>query len=242
MKIDMKKTLTTAILAIIVITSYAQNTKMLGLTFGTTTPLGNFSKQKDSTSGFATGGLCYALDYDIVTNKNLGGFFSISNQSFGFDADKYTESNDPDFPRMSYAWTRYNLKSLNFGASYILNKNSQISFMPKLGAGFSVLRNMDVDAEYLYLGNSFELNQYSEASLFTNFNFGIDMQFRKSAESQLGYFVKLNFQSGSTEITRTEKVRANGQLIDQSTSKFDRSISTYSFGIGVKYIFKNKNQ
>jgi hypothetical protein len=113
--------------------------------------------------------------------------------------------------------------------------------MPKIGTGFSILRNMDVDAEYIYLGNTFDVNQFSEASLFTNINLGLDMNFRKSMESQLGYFVKLNFQSGSTEITRTEKVKVNGQLIDQSTSKFDRSISTYSFSIGVKYIFKNKN-
>jgi hypothetical protein len=219
----------------------AQTTKMLGVTVGTTSALGKFGDTEDSTTGYARGGLCYAIDYDFITAKNWGGFIGITNQSFGFDADKYTESDDPDFPRTSYAWTRYNLKSLNFGASYIFNKNNKISIMPKIGTGFSILRNMDVDAEYIYLGNTFDVNQFSEASLFTNINLGLDMNFRKSMESQLGYFVKLNFQSGSTEITRTEKVKVNGQLIDQSTSKFDRSISTYSFSIGVKYIFKNKN-
>ncbi len=221
--------------------AHSQTTKMLGITFGTTSALGKFGEKKDSTTGYASGGFCYTLDYDFITAKNWGGFIGITNQSFGFDADKYTESDDPDFPRTSYAWTRYNLKSLNFGASYIFNKNNKISIMPKIGTGFSVLRNMDIDGEYLYLGNTVDLNQFSEASLFTNFNLGLDMNFRKSMESQLGYFVKLNFQSGSTEITRTETVKMNGQLIDQSTSKFDRSISTYSFSIGVKYIFKNKN-
>lgn len=220
----------------------AQRTHLLGATIGTTTPLGNFSKQDDSSCGSAKGGLCYIIDYDFVSPKNWGGFFSISNQSFGFDADKYTDLNDPDFLRTSYSWTNYNLKSLNFGVSYILNKNSKVSFMPKLGTGFSVLRNMSVDAEYLLnSSNTVNYNEFTEASLFSNVNLGLDIQFRKSTESQLGYFMKFNFLSGSTEITQTGKMKVNSILFDQTIEKFNRNISSYTFSIGVKYIFKSKN-
>lgn len=238
----MKKTLTTAILAFTVITSYAQNTKMLGITFGTSTPLGKFAEKGDSSTGYATGGVCYALEYDLITSKNWGFNLSITNQSFGFDAEKYTESNDPDFPLNSYEWTRYNIKSLNFGASYILNKNSKISVIPKIGSSLSVLRNMDIDAEYIDLNtfDNFKVNEFTEANLYSNINFGADFLFRKSPESQFAYCIKLNFQSGNTDLTMTNSYKLNNLYIGKEETKFNRSISSYTFGFGIKYIFKSK--
>ena len=160
----MKKTI---IILFLVLSSTidAQVTHMLGLTFGVNKPLGDFAKKGDSTTGYAMGGLAYTLNYDYVSHKNnWGGFLTFTNQSFGMDADKYTSSDDPDIIRTSYYGIRYNIKSINYGILYIINKNNKVSFIPKLGAGTSFSRSSSLDANYQVLGSALSVNESVKAS------------------------------------------------------------------------------
>ncbi len=237
----MKKTLTTTILALITITSYAQNTHMLGITIGTTNPIGNFSKDDDSTSGYAKSGLCYTLNYDYTSPKNWGGFFTFANQSFAFDAQEYTNINDPDYQRYNYAWNNYNIKSINTGYSYIFNKNGKISIIPKIGTGLNIIKSRVVEADYLVFGSNMNFKETIQSQLLFNINFGVDLTFRKSIESQLSYYVRYNINSSSGESTNNATIKINGVVFDQFTDKTTKSYGFSSFSVGARYILKKKS-
>lgn len=236
----MKKTI---VILILLLSSNikAQVTHMLGFTVGVNKPLGKFAKQGDSSTGYALGGLAYTVNYDYVSHKNnFGGFFTFSNQSFDFDADNYTSTDDPDLTRSSYSGFRYNIKSINYGFLYIINKNSKVSFIPKVGAGTSFSRATSLDAKYLFSGNSITLNETVKASSAFNLNFGLDLTFRKSTESQLSYFVKMFWQTGSYEAEHTLTTKLNGQLFDKTQNTYNQSMGFYSYSIGARYILKHK--
>lgn len=236
----MKKTL--IILVLLLCSNInAQVTHMLGFTVGVNKPLGKFAKQGDSSTGYALGGLAYTLNYDYVSHKNnFGGFFTFSNQSFGFDADNYTSLNDPDFTRTSYSGFRYNIKSINYGFLYIINKNSKVSFIPKVGLSSSFTRSTSLDANYVLLGSSLSINESVKSSAALNLNFGLDLTFRKSTESQLSYFIKMFWQTGNYETEHTLTTKLNGQLFDRTQDTYNQSMGFYSYSIGARYILKHK--
>ncbi len=240
MNFKMKKCSLLTLIILVQLGLSAQTTKMLGITFGTTSALGKFGKNGDSTTSNAKGGLCYNLNYDYVSAKNWGGFISFSNQSFGLDADIYTDLNDPDFTRTSYSWTNYNIKTLNSGYSYYINKNSTVSFIPKIGIGFNIIRGMTIEADYLALGSNVNFKEEKDGAFLINYNLGLDIAYRKSPESRLGYYVKyqLNFSSG--EISSKTSTRINGSLFDESSSKINKPYNFSSFSIGARYILKGK--
>lgn len=218
----------------------AQKTHMLGLTFGIGSPLGKFAEKGDSSTGYATSGLNYTLNYDYVTSKNWGGYFTFINQSFGFDADNYTYSDDPDLTRTAYAGFNYNIKSLNYGLSYMINKNHKISFIPKIGTGISIYRANTVGVNYSFLGSDISLTDVSKSTAAINYNFGFDLTFRKSTESQLSYYVKTFWQASSPEFNHTTTTNINGQFFDKTIAKYNQSMGYSSFSVGVRYILRQK--
>jgi hypothetical protein len=218
----------------------AQNTHMLGLTVGVGSPMGKFAKQGDSATGYANSGLTYTINYDYATSKNWGGYFTFINQSFGFDADNYTRSNDPDFTRTEYFGFNYNIKSLNYGASYIINKNHKFSVTPKLGMGISIIRANAVGVNYRFLGSDLSVTEAINSTAAVNYNFGFDFTFRKSVESQLSYYVKTYWQTSSPELNHTTTTKIDGQLFDKTISKYTQSMGYSSFSVGVRYILKRK--
>jgi hypothetical protein len=236
----MKKSILIFLLCIIGSLS-AQKTHMIGITIGTASPSGNFAKQGDSSTGFASSGLNYTLNYDYVTSKNWGGYFTFVNQSFGFDADNYTDLKDPDFRRTSYKGFRYNIKSLNYGLSYIINKNHKISFVPKLGIGLSLIRANEVSANYNVFGSNVSVTESTNSAVSINYNFGFDLTFRKSVESQFSYYLKSYWQAMSPEINHTNIAKFDGQILDKTISKYTQSMGHSSFSIGVRYILKSKS-
>lgn len=219
----------------------AQKTHMIGITIGTGSPLGKFATQGDSSTGLASSGLNYTLNYDYVTSKNWGGYFTFVNQSFGFDANKYTDLKDPDFRRTSYKGFNYNIKSLNYGLSYIINKNNKISFVPKLGIGLSLIRANEVSANYNLLGSNVSVTESTNSAVSINYNFGFDITFRKSVESQFSYYLKSYWQAMTPEINHTNTAKFDGQILDKTTSKYPKSMGHSSFSIGVRYILNSKS-
>lgn len=224
----------------------AQKTHMIGITIGTGSPLGKFATQGDSSTGLASSGLNYTLNYDYVTSKNWGGYFTFVNQSFGFDADKYTDLKDPDlidpdFRRTSYKGFNYNIKSLNYGLSYIINKNNKISFVPKLGIGLSLIRANEVSANYIAFGSKVSSIESTNSTISINYNFGFDITFRKSVESQFSYYLKSYWQAMAPDLERTNTLKLEGQILEKTTSKYPQSMGHSSFSIGVRYILKSKS-
>jgi hypothetical protein len=176
-----------------------------------------------------------------VTSKNWGGYFTFVNQSFGFDVDNYTDLIDPDLRRTSYKGFNYNIKSLNYGLSYIINKNHKISFVPKLGIGLSLIRANEVSANYIAFGSNVSSIESTNSTVSINYNFGFDLTFRKSVESQFSYYLKSYWQAMSPDLEHTNTVKLEGQILDKTTSKYPKSMGHSSFSIGVRYILKSKS-
>lgn len=231
-------------LGLIAKTGYTQNFKKnLYFGIGISSPRGKLSKAifTDSSAGYGTTGLSYALRYEMVNEKGWGPYIDFQNASIGFDADLYAEQGARDLGS-SWNWSeysvlRYNVKSFNAGMQYTLNNDKRFKAVLHAGLGLSICRNASTDVTYVNVNTGFMQREKfsSQTKLNSNLNFGFMLVY--DFKSNWSVFAKFNFQNQNPNFKTRYEVYFNGIFMKEQNFKSVRPMyfSTTNFGVAYRF-------
>jgi hypothetical protein len=216
--------------------------KRLYFGIGITSPQGKLSKAaiNDSSTGYGTTGLSYALRYEMVNKKGWGPYIDFQNASIGFDADLYAEDVEKE---LGYPWAweeysirRYNVKSFNAGMQYTLNRDQRFKVVLHAGLGVSICRNVSTDITYVNMNTQFRAREkYTSTNrVNSNLNFGFMMVY--DFKSKLSVFAKFNFQNQNPEFKTKYELYFDGVFVKEENDKITRPMyfSTTNFGVAYR--------
>jgi len=236
--INYMKPLILTALAFLTFALHSQTQKYVGITLGASYPLQAFGAKNinDSLSGYGTGAIGYTINYDAIRDNNFGYYFSYTNHSIGFDIDQFcTDLKPSGYTLQSGSSKRYNIKGLNFGASYTILSKHKLNIAPKLGIGLSICRNRTATATYTNGVSTIGVKTEAPTVSALNLNYGFDLNYKSTPDSKFSYSLKLIWQLQSPNFTNTITTSLNGGQFDKSQQTYNQPQAFYSFGIGARY-------
>ncbi len=219
---------------------FGQSSGNISFGLGFSNPLGQFSATDfyDSTSGYGQLGLAYSLRYEKNYSNGFGIFLNIQNASIGFDIEEYLKDGEEELGNgwkwSEYSTSRYNIKSLNLGGQYVLNREHKFNVIPFLGLGISACRSYDMDFTYVNGSNNLRAKYNEDNQTVLNLNFGFNLNYDIS--ERVGIILKLNYQSQIPTFSNDYQIYINGINADNGIDKRNQPMffSTTTFGIKYK--------
>lgn len=216
---------------------FAQSKNFMSFSIGFTQPRGSLrsSDYYDSTSGYGTLGLAYALRFDKMIHKAWGGYIAIQNASVTFNAEKFSNDFEND---LGYPWSwseyerrNYNFKSINYGLQYILNQEKKLQVSAYLGSGFTLNRNKAIDITMKYYSDNIRLNEYASTKLTANANFGVKICY--ALNDRLSVFFKMDYLTQMPKYKVKIDSYINGTYYDTTNDRHTQPsyFSTSTFGV-----------
>lgn len=231
----MKKIFTTAVAILCLITiSQAQDHKgYIGVTFGPSIPMGDYSSKNfnNDDAGFALTG--FYIDFNF--NYKLGG------GNFGLAAMLRANSNDIDIYTLSeeifnadrslnwkFETSNYSVTSFMFGGFGAFPINEKIDFVPKALIGFASANSPYYKITASDKNNSAWIKQESGSG--TAFTYLLGAGFNFDIGKKLILLTNLDYSACKPEFSNVEITDSAG---DSQKTTFSVPISTFQIGVGL---------
>lgn len=214
--------------------SNAQNKGYIALSFGSSTPVGDFASKDpaNNAAGYAKSGAVFDVSFVYKLGKNLGIAALLRGQANTVDAQEMADFIARQYPGVSVSiesktWSIGGYMVGGYGSYPVSEK---LSFETKVLFGFLSATSPQIDYFLVGPGGSGWVRQASASASAFSYLFGAG--FKYDVSKRICLLAQFDYLGSKPEFTGVQTTNSTGYY---NKSTFSQSFGTINFGIGAGY-------